>query len=104
MSVNRKGDKFNFESAPAVSYKTGLKIGEKTCPQGISDLYYYCCCCRCCYKAIKRKHFQVPTIEDITTRMKAAGNRTCIITLRFSDFQSGVASNPNKDVTQTNKL
>ena len=75
MSVNRRGEKliFNFESAPAVSYKTGLKIGEKTCPQGISDLYYYCCCCCCCcYKAIKRKHFQLPTIEDITTRMANA--------------------------------
>ena len=36
--------------------------------------------------------------------MKAAGNSTCIITLRFSDFQSRVASNPNKDVTQTDKL
>ena len=74
MSVNLRGEKliFNFESAPAVSYKTGLKIGEKTCPQGISDLYYYCCCCCCCYKAIKRKHFQLPTIEDITTRMANA--------------------------------
>ena len=40
MSVNRKGEKLNFESAPAVSYKSGLEIGEKTCQQGISDLYY----------------------------------------------------------------
>ena len=30
MSVNRKGEKFNFESAPTDSYKSGLKIGEKT--------------------------------------------------------------------------
>ena len=72
MSVNRKGDKLIFESAPAISYKTGLKVGEKTRPHGISDLYYYCCCCCCCYKAIKRKHFQLPTIEDITTRMANA--------------------------------
>ena len=35
--------------------------------------------------------------------MKAAGNRTCTMTLSFSDFQSLVASNPNKDVTQINK-
>ena len=28
--------------------------------------------------------------------MKAAGNRTCIIALRFSDFKSRVASYPDK--------
>ena len=33
MSVNRKGEKLNFELAPAVSYKSGLEIGEKTSQQ-----------------------------------------------------------------------
>ena len=55
MSVNRKGEKLNFELAPAVSYKSGLEIGEKTCQQGISDLYYYCCCC-CYYYYYRLKH------------------------------------------------
>ena len=32
--------------------------------------------------------------------MKATGKRTCIITLRFSDFESQVASGANKCVTE----
>ena len=51
-----------------------------------------------------RKELMNRNCETNCRTMKAAGNRTCIITLRFSDFQSRVASNPNKDVTQTNKL
>ena len=85
-------------SGPLCAFKQNCILKRSLVSYGIFWLYPH-------YHAqFARQKLMNRNFEINCRTMKAAGNRRCIITLRFSEIRSRVTSNANKDVTQTKKL